>query len=143
MINSDIKRYVLSLELIVLIEVVEYTLFYLLIGHPNFLFIGIVSGLANIVPFVGSLFSTCISLITSISVSKKLFILSSLGCLFIPIIDNYIIDPKIFSNSLRVSFFTILIIIFITNILLGMSGLFLSMFIYIVLKNIFEIYVKC
>lgn len=141
-INSDIRKYIFSLEIIVLIEMIEYTLFYLLIGHPNFLFIGIISGLANIVPFVGSLFSTCISLVTSINVSVKLFILSSIGCLVIPIIDNYIIDPKIFSNGLKVSFLTILIVVFITNILFGMSGLFFSMFIYIVIKNIFKIYVK-
>ena len=141
-INNDIGKYIKSLEIIVLIETFEYILFYFIIGHPNFLTLGIISGLSNIVPYVGSLFSTFVALISSVNVSKNLFILTSLGCLIIPIFDNYFVDPKIFSNNLKISFVKVLLIIFITNIIFGIKGLFIVMIVYILIKNIFEIYFK-
>ena len=52
----------------ILIQVIEYTLAFLIIGHPNYLILGIISGLSAIIPWFGGFLVAVISLLV-----KKVF----------------------------------------------------------------------
>lgn len=134
-VSNDLEQYIKSLEIIIFIEIIEYSLFFYIIGHPYFYLLGFVFGIANIIPVFGSLFASFISLITAFNFSKKLFIFSVFGCLFIPLFDNYVIDPKVYGTNLNISFYKLIFIVFISKIVFGGLGMLFSIIIYIVVKN--------
>lgn len=139
---DDLECYIKSLGLIVIIEIVEYTLYFLLIGHPYFYLLGFLFGMANLIPYFGSFVCSFLVLVSAISVSKTLFIFSSIGCLIIPIFDNYVIDPRVYGKSLNISFIKMLLIIIVSKLLFGVVGMVFSILFYIFVKNIVNFYIK-
>lgn len=139
---NDLESYIKSLGLIVVIEIVEYTLYFLLIGHPYFYLLGFLFGVANLIPYFGSFVCSFLVLTSAISISKTLFIFSSIGCLIIPIFDNYVIDPKVYGKSLSISFFKMFLIVIVSKLLFGVLGMMFSILFYIFIKNIINFYIK-
>ena len=90
---------------------IEYTFIYYFIGHPYYLLIGYLAGITTIIPMFGAILTNIIALITGIYVSKKLFILSALVIILCPIIDSYLIDPKIYNKNIKISQIKIIIVI--------------------------------
>ena len=135
-IDSELFCYIKSIFSIMLIEIFEYTLLYFLIGHPYYYLLGILIGITTIIPYVGALFTNFIAFITAINVSSKLFIFTALISLFIPIIDNYLVDPKIMSKRVKVSFLEVIVSIVISSSLFGVTGLIVAVPLYIIVSNI-------
>ena len=141
-IDFNLNKYLKSLSLILIIEFIEYTALYFLIGHPKFLLLGIFAGIANIIPYFGSLFTNLIALVSALGVSKKIFILSSLIAIFVPIFDNYVIDPKIIKATNNISPIKTIIAITIASSIFGFVGVIIAIPLYIVLEKIIKYFLK-
>ena len=141
-IDNDIVKYLKSIALIVVIETVEYSLIYYFIGHPNYLLIGFLAGFTTIVPFFGGVFTNIVALITAFSYSKKLFFLTALILIVVPILDNYLRDPKIYKSTIKISPLKSIIITVVASFTLGIFGMILAVPIYIVLNHLFKYFSK-
>lgn len=141
-IDIDLNKYIKSISIILIIEFIEYTILYLIIGHPNYLLLGLLAGLANIIPYFGSLFTNVIALITAYKISNKLFILTSLIALITPVIDNYLIDPKVIKYTTKISPIKTIIALTISNTIFGFIGMLLAIPLYIVIEKIIKYIVK-
>lgn len=139
-IDNDLSLYLNGIGIIMLIEIFEYTIIYYLIGHPNFLLIAIVASITTIVPFFGSLLTNIIALITASVISKKLFILTALVIIFAPILDCYIIQPKIYKKTNKISPFNTIIMIIIFGGLFKFFGVIIAIPIYIIIGDILKYY---
>ncbi len=137
-IDNDLSSYIKSIFIIMLIEIIEYTTIYFLIGHPYYYLLGVLVGITTIIPYVGALFTNLLALITTLNISKRLFILTSLVALLIPIIDNYLVDPKIMSKTTKIPFIMVIISIIISSSLFGFMGFILATPLYIIISNIIK-----
>ena len=140
-IDVSLNDYLKSLFVIIIIEMIEYTFIYFLIGHENFLLIGLLAGITTIIPYFGALLTNVIALITA-SHDLTLFILSSLVILICPIFDSYIVDPKIYHKNINITPIATIISIIVCSNIFGFLGIIVAIPFYIVVKEIFLVYFK-
>ena len=137
-IDYKLTSYLKSIFIITLIEMIEYTLIYFFIGHPYYLLIGYLAGITTFIPMFGAILTNIIALITGIYVSKKLFILSALVIILCPIIDSYLIDPKIYNKNIKISQIKILIAIIISSSLFNILGIIIAVPLCIIFDEIIK-----
>lgn len=137
-IDNDLNKYFKSVSIIFIIEFIEYTFLYFIIGHPNFLLLGILSGIATLIPYFGSIFTNFFALITALAISKKLFILTAFIAILTPIFDSYIVDPKIYHKYIKINPLISIISIILSSSIFGFIGIIIAIPLYIVISNIIK-----
>lgn len=137
-IDIELEEYIKSFGIIILVESIEYVILYALIGHPDYLLIGILAGVTTIIPYFGAIITNIIALISAISISKKLFFLTSIITFLVPILDNYIRDPKIYHKTIDISPIKTIIIIIIFMYLFKFVGAIIAIPIYLIIKTIYQ-----
>ena len=93
------KNYLDGFTKIIIITIIEYTIAFLLIGHPNAILLGFLSAIANLIPYFGGLITNTIAIITAIVISPKLFIRTLIVFLILSILDSYVINPFVYGKS--------------------------------------------
>lgn len=137
-IDIELEEYIKSFGIIILVESIEYIILYALIGHPDYLLIGILAGVTTIIPYFGALITNTIALTSAISISNRLFILTSIITFLVPILDNYIRDPKIYHKTIDISPIKTIIIVIIFMYLFKFIGAVIAIPIYLIIKTIYE-----
>ena len=111
-----------------------------LIGCEYFLLLGIITGILNLVPYIGILFAGALSIGVSLSGSTDLTI--ALGVivvnLVVQLIDNNILVPMFVNSKVQINALVSIVGIIIGNVLGGITGMFLAIPIIAILKVIFE-----
>lgn len=139
-IDISLNNYLKGLSIIIILEIFEYSIIYFIIGHPNYLLLGFLAGITTIIPYFGGLFTNIIALVTALSVSKELFIICAIIAIIMPIVDGYIIDPKIYNKTNEINPFKVIISIIISSSLFGFIGFLIALPSYIVIENIIKYY---
>ena len=125
-INKEIEKYTCSFFILIVINIIEYTIIFLIIGHPNYLILGLLAGILSIIPVIGGIITNTIALIIAFVINYKLFIRTLIGILILSILDGYIISPLVYSRSNKIHPILIIISIFIFGKLLGILGTILA-----------------
>ena len=141
-LDTEFTKYVVGMGLNMLIQGIEYTLAFLIIGHPNYLVLGILSGISAIIPWFGGFMVAIISLLVSSVISTKMFILTAIICIICPILDGNVIGPKVYgkTNSLHP-----LIVIFAVSaggVIAGFWGIVISLPVAIAIRITLNFYKK-
>lgn len=137
-INIALRNYINANFKIILIQVLEYTIVFALIGHPNYLLLGLLNSINSFIPIFGSLITNTIALITSSVISTKLLILTSIVSITLPNIDQYIINPKIYKETNKISQTLSISTVIIFGILFGFIGILFAIPVLIVLIEIIK-----
>lgn len=132
-LDREIDNYFSGLLKNMLIQFVEYTVVFFLIGHPNYLILGILAAVTNIIPYFGGLIINILALVIASVVSTKLFILTLIVCLVCPQIDGYIVSPRIYGKTNQLHPLVNIFAVFAGGILGGLWGIVISLPIAIVL----------
>lgn len=135
-IDRDLFNYYKGFYLIILIEIVEYLVIYFLIGHPYFLLLALLSGVTSVIPLIGALITNALALISAWSISMPLFIATSIVMILVPIFNSYVIEPKIYKKTLKVSLVSIILSCFIFASLFGFIGILLAVPLFLIIKNL-------
>lgn len=113
------------------------------IPWPTALAVGVISGLLNVIPFIGPIFALIIALliVLIISVTSTLAIPLNLLVLYILLIfvavrvlDNVLLRPRIFRSSAKSHPLEIFLVLLIAAYLAGLLGMFIAVPIYTVLR---------
>ncbi|HPE14750.1 MAG TPA: AI-2E family transporter [Bacilli bacterium] len=139
-IDEDLSSYITGIGIIMLVEIVEYTIIYAIIGHPNFLLIAILASVTTIIPFFGGMFTNIVALITASVISRKLFILTALIIILAPLLDCYLIQPRIYKRTNKISPIVTIIVVIIGGLLFKTIGIMIAVPLYIIIKNIVGVY---
>ena len=126
-LDCEVTNYFSGLFRTIIIQFFEYTIVFFLIGHPNWLVLGILAAVTNIIPYFGGLFTNIIALVISSVISTKMFILTLLVCLICPNIDGYIIGPKVYGQTNKLHPLVIIFSVFAGGILGGVWGIAVSL----------------
>ncbi len=145
-INNLLVRYFLGMFLDVLCVMIILTLGLTLVaGLPfsNALVIGLVAGVLNVIPYVGPLIGAIFGLVIGAATHTELLANGAIGPLLfriaivflvMKIIDDAILQPYIFSNSVKAHPLEIFLVILIAGSLGGILGMLLAIPAYTVLR---------
>ena len=141
-LDIEMKNYFSGLLKYILIQLIEYTLVFYLIGHPYFLILGILAAFTTIIPYFGGIIINIIALITAILVSPKLFILTLIVSLVLPNVDGYFWSPKIYGKTNNIHPIITIFSVFAGGALFGMVGIIVALPIAILLSQTYKYYIK-
>lgn len=132
-LDNELSNYCIGLGQNILVQLFEYTFVFFIIGHPNFLVLGILAAFTTIIPYFGAFIVDILALLIASVISTKLFILTLIVVLICPQIDGYIIGPKIYGKTNRLHPLVSIFAVFAGGILGGFWGIVLSLPIAIVI----------
>lgn len=135
-----IKNYMTGLVIEMVIISTCNSILFLLIGIKYAIFLGVFTGILNIMPFIGiysgMLFSALVTLTTPASFTQIIWIF--VGLLVIHFMDSNFLMPRIVGSKVKINaLMTILGAIF-GGILIGIPGVFLALPTIAILKIIFD-----
>lgn len=139
-IDKEITSYLKGLGIFMIIQFFEYTFLFFLIGHPNFLLLGVLACITTVIPYFGGLITNIIALLIASVVSTKLFVLTLIVTIVFPNIDGYIISPKIYGKTNKLPPLLTIFSVFAGGALFGFYGIVIAVPITIVILAIFNSY---
>ena len=126
-LDIEINNYFNGLLKTILIQFVEYTLAFALIGHPNYLILGILAAVTTVIPYFGGLIVNILAVIIAAVVNTKLFILTLIVCIVCPNIDGYIIGPHVYGKTNQLPALVNIFAVFAGGVLGGVWGIVVSL----------------
>ena len=139
-VDNQLVNYLVGLVLFVAVHFVEYSLLFLIIGHPNWLLLGMLASVTTIIPYFGGLIANIIAVILASVVSLPLFIATLVICLIFPNIDGYVIQPKIFGKTNNISAFATIFAVVAGGTLFGIPGIIVALPSYIIISTTFNFF---
>jgi len=139
-LDKELIKYIGGMGKNILIQTVEYTLAFLIIGHPNFLILGIISGISAIIPWFGGFIVAVLSLLVSAVISTKLFLLTAIICIVCPILDGNVIGPKVYGKTNKLHPLVVIFAVSAGGIIAGFWGIVFSLPIAIIIKTTYSFY---
>jgi len=142
-INKVLFTFIASKGLDSIINFIVVTTILLIFDVPYALLLGIVAGVFNFIPYLGSLIAvitvTLITIITggfaqAVQVVIPLFIFQQL--------DGNFIEPRIMKSSLKISPILVIIAVLIGGAYFGVVGMFLAVPIAVIIKQILREYIS-
>lgn len=139
-LDRQLGQYLNGLAIFIGIQFVEYTLLFRIIGHPNWLLLGILASLTTVIPYFGGLITNIVAVILASVVSTPLFIATIVVCVIFPNIDGYIISPRIYGKTNNVDPLWTIFAVIAGGALFGVVGIMISLPVYIALDCTFKYY---
>ncbi|WP_339611830.1 AI-2E family transporter, partial [uncultured Planktosalinus sp.] len=144
-IKSLLSRYFIGLVFQILILFIFYSFILLLFGIENAIVIAFLCALLNIIPYVGPIIGGILMLFLTMSsnlgqdFSSEILpttIYVMIGFIIGQLIDNFLSQPLIFSNSVKSHPLEIFLVILIGGLLFGVLGMIAAVPVYTVIKVI-------
>ena len=139
-INDALKNYLVANIKILVIQFVEYTFVFLLIGHPNYILLGILNSVNTFIPFVGSIITNVVAITTASVISKNLLIKTAIVSIVLPNIDAYLVSPKIYNSANKISKTLTIAAILIGGYLFDFYGIIFAIPITIIVIEVLKYY---
>ncbi len=125
-LDTQMKKFLTGLVQIMFITLIEYTLAYTIIGHPNAILLGFLAAVANLIPFFGGIGVNIIASITAFVVSPSLFIRTFITFAILSSVDSYVINPTVYGKTNKMHPLFTIIALFAGGKLFGLLGVFIS-----------------
>lgn len=139
-IDTEVTSYLKGLGIFMIIQFFEYTLLFLIIGHPNFLLIGVLACITTIIPYFGGLITNILALLIASVISPKLFILTLIITIVFPNIDGYLISPKIYGKTNQLPSLLTIFAVFAGGALFGFMGIVISVPFTVIIISVIKSY---
>jgi len=142
-INKVLFTFIASKGLDSIINFVVATTILLIFKVPYALLLGLIAGLFNFIPYIGSIISAIvISIIALITTDLSTAIPVMIGLLIFNQLDGNYIEPRIMKSSLKISPILVIIAVVIGGAYLGIVGMFLAVPIAVIIKQILLEYIS-
>jgi len=142
LLDKEITNYFSGMGKNMLFQFVEYTTVFFVIGHPNYLLLGVLAAVTNLIPYFGGFIVNLLALIISSVISSKLTILTLIVCLVCPQIDTYVIAPRIYGKTNNLHPLVNIFAVFAGGILFGFWGILISLPIAIIIIATYKYFKK-
>ena len=146
-IENLLARYFSGVLLQIAILFILYFLLLLILGIENFFAIAFICAILNIIPYLGPLISIFLMIILSATNNIDAFIFNDFlvnslwlvsGFTLIQMLDNFILQPYIFSSSIKSHPLEVFLVIIFSGLLFGIFGLIIAIPVYTTLKVIYK-----
>jgi predicted PurR-regulated permease PerM len=139
-IKIAVQSYVVGLLFEMVAVSVLTTIGLYFIGIQYFVLLGILTGILNMIPYIGILFAGALSILVSLSGSTDLSLIAGVIIVnvIVQLIDNNILVPLFINSKVQINAFVSIVGIIIGNIVGGITGMFLAIPIIAIIKVVFE-----
>lgn len=139
-VTVAVKSYIVGLILEMIAVSVLTTLGLMFIGVEYAILLGIITGILNLIPYIGILFAGILTIVASLTGTPDLSIIIGVIVVnvIVQLIDNNIFVPMFVNSKVEINAFISIIGIIIGGTIAGISGMFLAIPIIAVLKVIFD-----
>ena len=141
-VDYQTTQYFKGLALTLVIQFFEYTLLFKLIGHPNFLLLGILSSVSTVIPYFGGFIVNIIAIMIASVISPSLLVMTLIIAIIFPNVDGYIISPKVYGKTNNISPLLTIFAVFAGGVLGGFIGILIALPVTIILRTIYNYYKK-
>ena len=142
LLDKEITNYFAGMGKNMLYQLVEYTSVFFLIGHPNYLLLGVLSAVTNLIPYFGGFIINILALIIASVISTKLTILTLIVCLICPQLDSYVIAPRVYGKTNNIHPLVNIFAVFAGGILWGFFGILIALPVTIIIMTTFKYFRK-
>ena len=139
-VTIAVKNYIIGLIFEMIGVIVLTTVGLMIIGVEYAILLGMITGILNLIPYIGILFAGALTIVVSLGGSTDLSIVIGVIVVnvIVQIIDNNVLVPLIVNSKVQINAFVSIVGIIIGGALAGISGMFLAIPIIAVLKVIFD-----
>lgn len=135
-----IRKYIIGLLIEMAIVATVVCLVFLVLGVKYAVLLGLITGLFNIIPYIGIftalVISSLITFATAAVASKVIFVVVTL--IIVHLIDSNVLLPVIVGSKVRINALITVLGVIIGEMVWGIPGMFLSIPVIAVLKIIFD-----
>lgn len=139
-IDKELGQYLQGLVIFMVIQLFEYCFLFWIVGHPNWLLLGILASITTVVPYFGGLITNVIAVVLASVVSTEVFIATLIICFVFPNIDSYVISPKVYGKTNSINPVWTIFSIFVGGALFGFVGILIALPVYIIIKRTYYFY---
>ena len=139
-LDKELGQYLNGLAIFIAIQFIEYTVLFRIVGHPNWLLLGVLASLTTVIPYFGGLITNIVAVILASVVSTPLFIATIIICIIFPNIDGYIISPKIYGKTNNINAMWTIFAVVAGGTLFGIVGIMLSLPVFIAINCTFNFF---
>ena len=139
-VDYELSNYLKGLLLFMIIQFFEYSLVFLIIGHPNWFLFGILASLTTVIPYFGGLITNLLALLTASVISPNLFIATVIICLIFPQLDGYVISPRVYGKTNNINPLVTIMMVSIGGTVFGVLGIIIALPIYIVISSSYRFF---
>lgn len=125
-LDKEMRNYLSGLVQVIIITLIEYTLVYTIIGHPNAILLGFLAAVANLIPYFGGIGVNIIAAITAFVVSPALLIRTIIAFAILSSVDSYVINPTVYGKTNSIHPLITIMALFAGGIIFGIMGVFIS-----------------
>lgn len=126
-LDIEMRNYLSGFVKIIGITLIEYTLAFLIIGHPNALLLGFLAAIATLIPYFGGIITNIIAAITAFVISPGLFIRTIICFFILSALDGYVINPFVYGKTNEVHPLVVIFSVFAGGALFGILGIVVSL----------------
>jgi len=122
------QQYLLGLSKMIVCLWIMYGIGFSIIGVKNALFFAILCGLLEIVPFIGNLTGTTLTVLVAIVQGAEVPVVISIIATYIVVqfIQEWILSPVILGSQVKINAFTTVLALVLGEIIWGIAGIFLA-----------------
>ncbi len=125
-LDGEMKNYLVGMMKIMVITVIEYSLAYMIIGHPNAILLGVLAMVGGLIPYFGGMITNVVAAVTAFVISPALFIKTVITFVLLSSIDGYVINPLVYGKTNDVHPLIVIMSVFVGGKLLGIFGIMVS-----------------
>lgn len=139
-IKISVQSYILGLLFELLIVSTLTTIGLWIIGVKYAILLGVITGILNLIPYIGIFVAGAISIVASLTGSSDLSIVVGIIVvnLVVQFIDNNLLVPLVVSSKVEINSLSTIVGIIIGGTIAGVSGMFLAIPIMAICKVIFD-----
>ena len=140
--DEEITNYLKGLGIFMVIQLFEYCFLFFIIGHPNWLILGVLACITTVIPYFGGLITNIIAIILASVVSLPLVIATTIICLIFPQLDGYVISPKVYGKTNNVNPLITIMAVSIGGTIAGVTGIIVALPIYLLIRETYHFFKK-
>jgi predicted PurR-regulated permease PerM len=138
--RSAMQQYIAGLFLEMMSVTLLQTTAMWLVGIKYFVFIGIITGILNMIPYIGILIAGSMGILIALATGADTqhVLLLVLGFSIVQFIDNNILLPNLVAHRVRINAFFSIVGVITGGLISGVAGMFLAIPLMAVMKVVFD-----
>lgn len=125
-LDNEMKNYLVGMLKVMLITVVEYSIAYMIMGHPNAILLGVLAMVGGLIPYFGGMITNVVAAVTAFVISPALFVRTVITFVILSAVDGYVINPLVYGKTNNVHPLIVIMSVFVGGKLFGIFGIMIS-----------------
>ena len=134
-LDKQMGNYLQGLAIFMLVQLIEYSLLFKIVGHPSWLLLGVLACVTTVIPYFGGIFTNIIAVITASVISPRLCIATLIITLIFPNIDGYVISPHIYGKTNNINPILVIFTAGVCSSIFGIFGIMMGLPLYLIIRT--------